>query len=335
MQFKDAAYEVLREAGKPLHYNEITDLAKQKGILDTEGQTPHATMGALLYTDTLNDDSRFQREGKGKFTLKSSAITGIAHQIKTAELTTRQELRNRLLQMHPQKFEELIRALLEVMGFEETETTPYVHDRGIDVKGILRTNQLTPVRVVIQAKRWKGNVGSKEVRELRGSLNATGEQGIMITVKDFTQDAKMDAQVENRIPITLINGDKLVGLLFDYKLGIKEEQHTVRSIDAEYWRETFGVNFEEPIRPEVKKSKKTEIVFPVVIRAQHKGETFMGELLDLEGNVRWNGQIYETPSTAARMITTTWKGVNGWKLWQYQNPKSGKWEKIDFLRKHS
>jgi hypothetical protein len=50
MQFKDAACEILKEAGKTLHYNEITDLALQKGLLDTTGLTPHATMGALLYT---------------------------------------------------------------------------------------------------------------------------------------------------------------------------------------------------------------------------------------------------------------------------------------------
>lgn len=27
MQFKDAAYEILKQAGKPLHYEEITDRA--------------------------------------------------------------------------------------------------------------------------------------------------------------------------------------------------------------------------------------------------------------------------------------------------------------------
>ncbi len=72
MQFKDAAYEVLKSEGKPLHYNRITDLAISAGILDTSGQTPHASMGALLYTDTLKPDSRFRRgDEKGTFTLKT------------------------------------------------------------------------------------------------------------------------------------------------------------------------------------------------------------------------------------------------------------------------
>jgi restriction system protein len=61
MQCKAAAYEVLKEAGNPLHYHEITDLALEKDILEMAGQTPHATMGALLNTDTLKGNSRIRR----------------------------------------------------------------------------------------------------------------------------------------------------------------------------------------------------------------------------------------------------------------------------------
>ncbi|MDO9348168.1 MAG: winged helix-turn-helix domain-containing protein [Anaerolineales bacterium] len=48
MQFKDAAYKILKSSGVPLHYNAITDQAIAAGLLDTTGTTPHATMGALL-----------------------------------------------------------------------------------------------------------------------------------------------------------------------------------------------------------------------------------------------------------------------------------------------
>jgi restriction system protein len=71
MQFKDAAYEILKSAGGPLHYNEIAERALSKSLLTTTGQTPHASMGALLYTDTLIDNSRFRRgDKKGTFTLR-------------------------------------------------------------------------------------------------------------------------------------------------------------------------------------------------------------------------------------------------------------------------
>ena len=61
MQFKDAAYQILTQAGESLQYNEITDRALAAGTLSTTGQTPHATMGALLYTNTPNEKSRFKR----------------------------------------------------------------------------------------------------------------------------------------------------------------------------------------------------------------------------------------------------------------------------------
>jgi HJR/Mrr/RecB family endonuclease len=331
MQFKDAAYEILKSSGKSLHYNEITNVALKRKILTTSGKTPHATMGALLYTDTLDDDSPFQREGKGKFALKFSSLTGIEQQIKASEVIAREQLRNHLLQMHPQKFEELIRALLEVMGFEETETTPYSNDKGIDVKGILRTNQLTPVKVGIQAKRWKKNVPAKDIRDLRGSLSSTGEQGIMITPKDYTTDAKLEAHAENKIPITLINGDRLVGLLFEYQLGIKEEQHTIHSIDTEYWREAFSVNFEPQIITK-KNLKQTQVNFPISIQAQHRGAIYTAQLLEIKGSVILDGKEYPTPTTAAKVIATDWKQVNGWDFWRYLNPSNGKWEKIGKLR---
>jgi len=50
-KFKTAAITVLTETGKSLHYREITRLSLEKGILETEGATPEATMNAEIVTD--------------------------------------------------------------------------------------------------------------------------------------------------------------------------------------------------------------------------------------------------------------------------------------------
>ena len=334
MQFKDAAYEILKREGKPLHYTHITDLAISAGILDTSGQTPHASMGALLYTDTLKPDSRFRRgDEKGTFTLKALTQIGIHQQIENLQTKVRQDLRKHLLKMPPQKFEELIRSLLEEMGFDEAETTSYSNDKGVDVRGILRTNPLSTVKVAIQAKRWKNNVGSGVVRDLRGSLKvADAEQGLIITPSDFTASAKEESQAEGKTPITLINGVELVDLLIKYQVGIKQEQITVPAIDTEYWTEVVGIALEEP-KEKVKKAKPSmNISFPLPVQAQHKGKEYQGELLDLQGNLRYEGKEFPTPTTAAKIIVTDWKEVNGWDFWRYNNPESGKWEKIGNLR---
>lgn len=48
MTFTEAATEVLRIAGKPLHYKEITELAIEKNLLSHVGKSPEVTMGARL-----------------------------------------------------------------------------------------------------------------------------------------------------------------------------------------------------------------------------------------------------------------------------------------------
>ena len=50
MTFLKLAYEILKEAGKPLHSREITRLALKKGLV-SEGKTPEMTMYASLAVD--------------------------------------------------------------------------------------------------------------------------------------------------------------------------------------------------------------------------------------------------------------------------------------------
>ena len=339
MQFKDAAFEILQIANKPLHYNEITDQALAANILDTTGKTPHASMGALLYTDTLKLNSRFRRgDQKGTFIIKSQLPSGIQQQIQNIQNQVRKDLQKHLLKMPPRKFEELIRSLLEEMGFEETETTPYSGDKGIDVRGVLQMDQLSTVTIAIQAKRWTANVGSGVVRNLRGALKvADSEQGVVITPSDFTTDAKAEAEAQGKTPISLINGHQLVDLLIRYQVGVKQEQYLVPSIDDEYWTEILGVQPTLEISPTVPSDKTsvTSLVdcFPMEIQARHKNQVYLAELLDIKGSIRFGEKIYATPSAAAKTIATGWKEVNGWYFWRFQDPETGKWEKIGKLRK--
>jgi hypothetical protein len=48
MTFTEAAAEVLRLIGKPLHYKDITELAIQKNLLSHVGKSPEVTMGSRL-----------------------------------------------------------------------------------------------------------------------------------------------------------------------------------------------------------------------------------------------------------------------------------------------
>jgi hypothetical protein len=47
--FLEAAEEVLRDAKEPLRIGEITERALARGLIQTVGKTPAATMSARLY----------------------------------------------------------------------------------------------------------------------------------------------------------------------------------------------------------------------------------------------------------------------------------------------
>jgi hypothetical protein len=57
MTFTEAAEEVLRIAGKPLHYKEITELAIEKNLLSHVGKSPEVTMGARLAALLKKEDA--------------------------------------------------------------------------------------------------------------------------------------------------------------------------------------------------------------------------------------------------------------------------------------
>lgn len=339
MRFKDAAYEILKKSGKQLHYREITAIALEANKLDTVGLTPDASMGALLYTDTLKPNSRFRRgDQRGNFGLKVTSSLNIDQHFLNIQTQVKKELRKHLLKIEPSKFEELIKILLEEMGFENTENTPYSNDKGVDVRGVLRSNPLSEVKIAIQAKRWSKNVGSDVVRDLRGSLRvADSEQGLIITPSNFTAEAKKDSIAQGKTPIRLIDGDQLVELLIQYKVGVKLEEYVVPTIDGEYWSEILGVSIEETeqdqgsSRTRKKMNDSIKNTYPIKIQANHKEQIFEAELLNINGEVLLKNKVFPTPTNAAKEIVE-WKTVNGWDFWKYWDEKTGKWEKIGRLR---
>jgi len=75
MSIQSAVIQVLNEAGKPLHANEITKLILQAGLWTSDGKTPEATVSARIYTDIKSngDNSLFVKVGPQTFALRDSA----------------------------------------------------------------------------------------------------------------------------------------------------------------------------------------------------------------------------------------------------------------------
>ena len=73
-KFKIAAFKILNDAKKPLHYKEITKRALEQGILETDGATPDASMNAQLAIDIKygGEGSDFIRVSPGIFSLNTN-----------------------------------------------------------------------------------------------------------------------------------------------------------------------------------------------------------------------------------------------------------------------
>ena len=245
MSFKKAALEILKKVNKPLTPKEITDIAVQEGLIETTGETPEATMGAQLYVDiNSNKESPFIKVGRGLFSLRnqkdlsSSPLILIEKQNENVKKALKEKLHN----MDPYLFESLVGELLQKIGYENVAVTKRSGDGGIDIMANLTVGGLTNVSTVIQVKRFRNNVAGKIITQLRGSARVD-QRGLVITTSNFTKDAINESKAGNKMPVGLVDGEKLIELLFKYGIGVKKEEKTIYNLDNDYFEnETSTLN---------------------------------------------------------------------------------------------
>lgn len=125
-------------------------------------------------------------------------------------------------EISPGAFERLSQRLLREAGFTKVEVRGKSGDGGIDGVGVLRVN-LVSFQIYFQCKRWKGSVGSKEIRDFRGALQGRADKGLFITTGHFTSQASDEATRDGAIAIDLIDGDRLCDLLKENHLGVETD----------------------------------------------------------------------------------------------------------------
>jgi restriction system protein len=194
-------------------------------MIETIGKTPEATMYAQILTEAKRkqrrgEQQRFMMLGKGMISLAKWQAKGLAFQVEEANRKARKELLRAVKEMPPGDFEDQIGRLLAAIGFEEVEVTSRTKDGGIDVRGTLVVGDVIRTRLAVQVKRWKQNVQTPVVREVRGSLGVH-EQGLIITTSDFGKGAREEAQRPDATPVGLMNGEQLVALLVENEIGAR------------------------------------------------------------------------------------------------------------------
>lgn len=148
----------------------------------------------------------------------------------------REKLLSVLLEMQPDAFERLCKRLLREAGFSQVSVRGKVGDGGIDGVGILRVN-LVSFQVYFQCKRWRGSVGSKDIRDFRGALQGRADKGIFISTGSFTKSANDEATRDGAIAIDLINGERLCNLLKEHSLGVTTKLVEEVSVNEDWFFE--------------------------------------------------------------------------------------------------
>lgn len=216
---------------KGAQYDRLFNLI-DRGFLTRSGQTYEVTELGLSYLET------FGKLLSGR--VKREQSTSLERQAQALRQEARQHLAEYLSHMNPFKFEELIKRLLEEMGYNEVEVTSPVNDKGVDVVANIQLG-ISSVREVVQVKRHKGNINRVVLDQLRGSLHRfNAVRGTIITTGGFSKGTTEAAFERAAAPITLIDGEKLLDLLIEYEIGVKPREVKYYEFD-----ETLLKMFEE------------------------------------------------------------------------------------------
>ena len=157
------------------------------------------------------------------------------------EASLRAELLEQLLSVDPFRFERIVLDLLFAMGYggsreEAAQVTKKSNDEGID--GVINQDRLGLDVIYVQAKRWKDNVGRKEIQSFVGALaGQQANKGVFITTSDFVKNATDYAKSVSQ-KVILINGPRLAELMIEHNIGVSTVRTVeLKRLDSDYFED--------------------------------------------------------------------------------------------------
>jgi len=239
----------LMESGQPRYRNQVAwarFYLKREGLLDssTRGVWRLTEKGQATQLTYAQAQEIFRKQVKTDAAARKQRQKDDPSELEPdtpeeADLSIAANYRDRLLaavQALPfDGFERLSQRLLREAGFQQVTVTGRTGDNGIDGHGILELNAFVTFKVLFQCKRYKGSVGTSQIRDFRGAMEGRADKGIILTTGTFTQEAKREARRDGARPIELVDGDKLVDMFEKLQLGLKPK--TVFELDDAFFAE--------------------------------------------------------------------------------------------------
>jgi restriction system protein len=223
----------LKKAGY-IHYPE-------RGTVQITQKGKEVNKGKVNLKDIVNESGIFnfytEERAKG---LEASDIKGSSPQdlidsgFSAIEAQIKSDLLDKLKSIDPFYFEKVILILLNKMGYGEFVETSKTADGGID--GIINQDKLGLEKIYIQAKRYnESKVREKDIRNFIGAMSGDTTKGVFVTTSEFDESAIKKAYDANHT-IILINGEKLVDLLYQYSVGVQvQDTYEVKAVDDNFF----------------------------------------------------------------------------------------------------
>ena len=151
------------------------------------------------------------------------------------------EVLDRVKQLPPEGFEQLVLQLLVGMGYGGSMADVQGVARGADggVDGVVNQDHLGLDRIYIQAKRWEGSVGRPVIQGFVGALAGVGaSKGVIMTTSTFAQTAQEYVKTLTDRRIVLVDGKRLSELMVKHGIGVSTKQtFVVQRMDEDFFLE--------------------------------------------------------------------------------------------------
>jgi len=151
------------------------------------------------------------------------------------------EVLDRLKQLPPEGFEQLVLRLLVGMGYGGSMADVQGVARGADggVDGVVNQDHLGLDRIYIQAKRWEGSVGRPVIQNFAGALDLVGaKKGVIMTTATFSQPAHDCVATIKDKRIILVDGKRMSELMLKHGIGVSTKQtFMIQRMDEDFFLE--------------------------------------------------------------------------------------------------
>jgi len=151
------------------------------------------------------------------------------------------EVLQRVKQLPPEGFEQLVLRLLVGMGYGGSMADVQGVARGADggVDGVVNQDHLGLDRIYIQAKRWEGSVWRPVIQNFAGALDLVGaKKGVIMTTASFSQPAHECVMTIKDKRIILVDGQRMSELMLKHGIGVSTKQtFVIQRMDEDFFLE--------------------------------------------------------------------------------------------------